>query len=265
MKLEHLTPDGWKPCGATTRKCKYEVRPVGAGSFRDEVPPPPAFIDEAVAEVKAGKPNAIKSFFNSLFGGGKKEAPSVESQPSNPAPVVKPVTSVEPVIPSVLGKVVAGDSGRFEVACEDIWDLDKPVYVHKFGDFIKDQATAEKLHKADPNKLYQLGDCGVLAGELWNRNEYVKEYYMMKTASDPMFGTHHFVQLKDGTYADSLGIWSEEAFLSYWKATDPSCHIAKFEEEPEPEFKNPNFTISNPTLFNTVNELISKHMNGEKL
>lgn len=263
MNLEHLTPDGWKPCGATTRKCKYEVRPVGGGSF-GEVLPPPAFIDEAVADVKAGKPNAIKSFFNNLFG-GKREVSPVES---SPAPVVKPVSSVEPVepvVPSVLGKVVAGENGRFEVACEDIWDSKKPVYVHKFGDFIKDKAIAERLHNADRNKLYQLGDCGVLAGELWNRNEHVKEYYMMRTDSDPLFGTHHFVQLKDGTYADSLGIWSEEAFLSYWRATDPSCHIAEFEEEPAPEVKNPNFTISSPILFNTINELINKHMNGEKL
>jgi hypothetical protein len=244
MRQEHLTPDGWKPCTATTKECKYEKRRIADAS---------TFIDSAVEAVQAGKPNAVRSFFNSLFGSAKN---TVEVA----APVITPAAVTKPL---ELNKVVKGEDGQYQVLCTGTWD--KEPLIHKFGDLIKDKATAERLHNADPKKDYQLGECGVIAGELWNRNENVREYYIMKTDSDPIFGTHHFVQLKDGTYADSLGIWTEGAFLAHWKALDPSCEIATFDVEEEPESRNPNFTISNLELFNTVNELIEKHMSGQSL
>lgn len=251
MKQEHLTPDGWKPCTATTKDCKYEERRIADAS---------SFIDSAVEAVQAGKPNAVKSFFNALFGSERKthsEVPTkLVTQPTKT--VSNPVTD-QPV----LSKVVQSEDGRYEVTCYDPWQ--KASLTHKFGDLIKDKATAERLHKADPKKDYQLGDCGVIAGELWNRNKNVKEYYILKTDSEPTYGTHHFVQLNDGTIADSLGIWTEEAFLDYWKDVDPTVEIATFDVEEEPEFRNPNFTVSNLELFNTVNELIDNHMQGKRL
>lgn len=246
MKQEHLTPDGWKPCTATTKECKYEERRITDAS---------SFIDSAVEAVQAGKPNAIKNFFNSLFG-------SVKTSPSDTTP--EETIPFQPASqPIDMNQVVQGNEGRYEVTCYDPWQ--KAPITHKFGDLIKDKATAERLHQADPKKDYQLGDCGVIAGELWNRSEHVKEYYIFKTDSEPDFGTHHFVQLNDGTYADSLGIWTEEAFLAYWKEVDPSCEISTFDVEEEPEFRNPNFTVSNLELFNTVNELVENHMQGKRL
>jgi hypothetical protein len=245
MKQEHLTPDGWKPCTASTKECKYEERRIADA---------PAFIDSAVEAVEAGKPNAIKGFFNALFGTTKSSTPTTPKTDTNPAS--------EPAAETpLLDKVVQGEDGRFEVACYDVWD--KRVIVHKFGDLITDKAIAERLHNVDVKKEYQLGECGVLAGELWNHSEHVEEYYMFKTASDPIFGTHHFVQLKDGTYADSLGIWTEDAFLSYWKNVDPSVEISTFDKDNEPESLDPNFPISNPELFNVINELIKNHMEGK--
>lgn len=252
MKQEHLTPHGWKPCNANTRKCMYETRTI--------VDEAPAFIKAAVEEVEAGKPNAIKNFFNNLFGSNRKSDFKALTEPAlKPTKVVPAPVDTHPA----LDQIVQTENGRYEVTCYDPWQ--KAPLTHKFGDLIEDKATAERLHQADPKKDYQLGDCGVIAGELWNRSEHVKEYYIFKTDSEPDFGTHHFVQLNDGTYADSLGIWTEEAFLSYWKEVDPSCKISTFDVEEEPEFRNPNFTVSNLELFNTVNELIENHMQGKRL
>lgn len=254
MRQEHLTPDGWKPCNVTTRKCMYETR--------TSVDDAPAFIQTAVEEVQAGKPNAIKNFFNNLFGSNRKNDSKGLGEPSLHPVKLAPTPVPVPTHPE-LGKIMQTGNGQYQVACKDAWQ--NSILTHKFGDLIKKKVTAERLHNADPRKDYQLGECGVIAGELWNRSEHVKNYFIMKTKSEPDFGTHHFVQLNDGTYADSLGIWTEDAFLSYWKAVDPSCEIANFDVEEEPEFRNPNFTVSNLELFNTVNELIDDHMNGKNL
>lgn len=158
--------------------------------------------------------------------------------------------------------VIQNEDGTYEVVCYD--NSMKGNLTHKFGDFIKDLETAERLHKADPHKNYQLGDCGVLAGELWNRNEFVEDYFVFKTEDDPDFGTHHFVRLTDGTYADSLGIWSEEKFLSTWKEIDPTAHFGTFDLDDEPEHKDPNINISNQDLYNTIDSIIRDHMSRSK-
>lgn len=254
MKQEHLTPNGWKPCNASARKCMYETRTVG-----DEAP---AFIEAAVEEVEAGKPNAIKNFFNNLFNFNHKNESRSLSESPLPTAKVSPTPASVSTHPA-LSKVVQTENGLYEVTCYDAWR--KANLTHKFGDLIQTKAAAEKLHNADPKKDYQLGECGVIAGELWNRSEHVKDYYILKTDTDPDFGTHHFVQLNDGTIADSMGLWTEQAFLGYWKEIDPTVRISTFDVEEEPEFRNPDFTVSNLELFNTVNDLINKHMAGQKL
>lgn len=262
MRKEHLTPDGWKPCNAKTRDCQYkEVRVSGAVSSV----PSPAFIDGAVEEVKAHKPNAIRNFFNTLFGAGSKTpveasvSPEVFSSTVKPKPVT--IVLASPVVPAVpiVGEVMQGENGRYKVLCRGTWDTD--LYLHTFGDLITDRATVEKLHLADLHKDYQLGDCGVFARELWNRNEYVKEFCMFNSPHGPKSGLHQFVKLQDGTYADSLGLWSEEAFLSYWTDFDPDGKIYPYEPD-EGSSQNSEYSVRNLELFNTVNEAITKHMNG---
>lgn len=263
MSREHLTPDGWKPCTASVKDCKYDSQRVVDGA---------GFIDAAVLDVESGKPNAVRSFFNALFG-GKAVAGSVASVSASNPPVPASPTLELPVVPvtastaseSVLDVVSLGADGRFQVSCETFQGRENIVYVHKFGDFVKDEVNAVRLHEADVSKNYQLGECGVLAGELWNLNSHVREYYIMKTDDDQDFGIHHFVQLNDGSYADSLGVWSEESFLSYWRDVDPSARIGRFEMEVQPESRNLEFPISSPKLFNVINEIINKHMNGESI
>lgn len=85
MRREHLTPDGWKPCAASQKECKYEQRvaPLDAA----------AFIDSAVEAVEAGKPNAVKSFFNSLFGEKKQPSPEPVGQQSQVVTLPQPVSN----------------------------------------------------------------------------------------------------------------------------------------------------------------------------
>jgi hypothetical protein len=267
MKKEHLTPDGWKPCNAKKRDCQYkEVRVAGAASSV----PSPAFIEDAVEDVKARKPNAIKNFFNNLFGSGKKDDAPAEALasvkefvPAASAPEpVKPLPSSTPPKSVTAGEVVQKENGRYEVLCRATGDTD--LYLHKFGDLITDKVTVEKIHQADPNKDYQLGDCGVFARELWNRNEHVKEFCIYYTPHGPKNGVHQFVKLNDGTYADSLGIWTEKAFVDYWEDFDPDGKIMQYEPE-EGSSQNPDYSIRNLELFNTVNGIINRHMKGETL
>lgn len=239
MNQEHLTPDGWKPCTASTKECKYEERRIADVS---------AFIDSSVEAVQAGKPNAIKNFFGSI----KTSTPKSES-------ALK--TLVIPKSPPILDKVVQGEDGQYQVVCLDRWDNDRP-RTHRFGNLIKDKAIAERLHQADPHKNYQLGWCDRLAAELWTYNKHVAEYYIFNTESDS--GIHHFVQLKNGTYADSLGIWTEEPFFSKWKEDRPTLELSTFDKD-HTKSRNPFLAISNGELFSTVNELINKHMAGKTL
>lgn len=220
--------------------------------------PSPSMIEDAVKEVEERKPNAVKRFFDSLFNPKQKVAPNPQG--------AKPTTESERAVPALPleDKVVRGEDGQWQVTSKSAGFTD--ALVHKFGDLITAQSHAEKLHLADWKQDYQLGECGVLAGELWNLNENVEEYYIMRTDDQPDLGTHHFVKLYDGTYVDSLGLWSEKAFLEYWKDIDPTARIATFDADPNPvQKRNPKFKISNPELFNTLTELIEKHTAGKQV
>lgn len=248
MRQEHLTPDGWKPCNAIFKKCKYERR-----SISDKAS---AFIDSAVEDMQKGKPDSIKNLFDKFFGPVKKGS-KLES--------VKEV-QVKPIRISVLDEVVQGEDGQYEIDCRAVaWG--DAVKTHKFGDFIKDKATAEMLHQADPHKWYQLGWCAVLAEGLLS-NEHVAGYYIFKTEKEPVIGEHHFVKLKDGTYADSLGIWTEEALFSTWKANHPTAELSSLDPKSPDYLKvkvDIKVDIEEEDIFKEVTKLIDKHMNGKTL
>lgn len=168
-----------------------------------------------------------------------------------------------------LDTVIQGENGQYQIICRSVRDFDLPV-IHKFGDFIKDKATAESLHDADPKKEYQLRSCAVLAKELRN-NEHAVGYYIFKTEKFPVIGTHHFVKLKDGTYADSLGIWTEEALLSKWKEKDPTTELSQCDPN-SPDIVESDILITEDIfpemtkdVKKEVTKLIDKHMNGETL
>lgn len=170
------------------------------------------------------------------------------------------LSQVEETVDSLLtDTVIASENGGFNVVVNDSY---LGVIEHKFGDLIIDQEIAERLHKADPKKDYQLGECGVLAGELWNLSEHVDDYYIIKTDSDPVIGTHHFVRLKNGTIVDSQGLWTEEAFTDYWKSIDSTSQISTFDLDDDDVVKNPEFTVSKPELFNILKDLIDQHVDS---
>lgn len=119
----------------------------------------------------------------------------------------------------------------------------------------------QKLVDIDPRLRFQNGDCGVLANELWSHNPHVEEYYYFKTKDEPDFGIHQFVKLKDGTYADSLGIWSEEHLTATWKKIDPTVELKIM---PGDEAKDSKTPIAYPKLFNAITEIIDAHMSNTK-
>lgn len=187
------------------------------------------------------KTHTVKNLFSSVF--------SRKSKPE--------LSQVEDASETVItDTVLRSKDGGFEVT---VHDRHLGLITHKYGDLIEDQETAERLHQADPKKDYQLGECGVIAGELWNLSEHVDEYCIIKTADDPVFGTHHFARLKDGTCVDSQGLWTEDAYTNYWKSIDPTSSISSFDLDDEPDKKNPDFPVSRPELLNVLKELIDQH------
>lgn len=202
----------------------------------------------AKAATVTDKLSTVFSKLKSAFSSEATVIPKEFAVNSNPVP-----TQIVEEQPSV----VRSANGGFEVTAYDGWS---GFLTHQFGDLITDKATAEKLHNADPNKDYQLGDCGIFAAELWNLNEHVADYFIIKTKSEPVFGTHHFVKLNDGTCVDSQGLWTEEAFLNYWKEIDPTSEISTFDLDDDSIEKNPKFPVSRPELFNLVNELVTQHV-----
>ena len=75
------------------------------------------------------------------------------------------------------------------------------------------------------------------------------------------YGLHDFVRLHDGTYVDSLGLWSEKALLASWRKHDPKGRIVSVEDEASVE-KDKNVCISNPELFGVLERLIAQHVNS---
>jgi hypothetical protein len=265
MRKEHLTPDGWKPCNAIFKKCKYERRNISDKAS--------AFIDSAVKDIQKGKPDAKKNLFDKFFGPVKKSSSkldSIKEVPVEIGPTNINKFSLEEYDENDddegLDTVIQGENGQYEIDCRAVaWG--DAVKTHKFGDFIKDKATAEMLHQADPHKRCQLGWCSLLAEGLLS-NEHVAGYYIFKTEKEPVIGEHHFVKLKDGTYADSLGIWTEEALFSTWKANHPTAELSSLDPQ-SPDYKklkvDIKVDITEQDIFPVITELIDKHMNGETL
>lgn len=141
------------------------------------------------------------------------------------------------------------------------WPLAGDYY---FGD-LTSKSDLMKLHEADPEKLYQNGECGELANELWNRNVHVEDYYVLACEDDEVFGIHQFVKLKDGSYADSMGIWSEDKLVEHWKLIEPSSRLKKFVEpegQPAPQ-KDSELKVESGVVFETVNTLINDYFNSK--
>lgn len=190
------------------------------------------------------KSHTIKSLLTTAF--------SLRSKPE-----LSQVTKTTETIPKVLDIVTQTEDGRFEVT---VYDRHLGLLTHKFGDHLTDPEIVERLHLADPKKKYQLGECGTIAGELWNLSEHVEDYRIIKTESEPVFGTHHFVRLKDGTCVDSQGLWTEQAFIDYWKDVDSTSEISTFDLDDDSEVKNPEFPVSNPELLNLLKDLVNQHV-----
>lgn len=245
----HVNPDTGdvRVCSAT-KKCRFGENSTHY-STRDDARSAYEKSQGAPVATLTKKPNAVKNLFASVFiRRSKPELAKVEE-------------TVEPVELVVLDTVLRSKNGGFEVRVND---RQLGLLTHKFGDLITDQEVAEKLHKTDPKKDYQLGECAVIASELWNLNENVDEYYMIKTYSEPDYGIHHFVQLKDGTIVDSQGLWTEEEFMRVWKDIDSTGFISTFDLEPEPESRNRKTKVSRPELFNILNDLIDQHIQSNK-
>lgn len=241
----HVNPDTGdvRVCSAT-KKCRFGDNAPHYSNHEDARS---AYENSQFSQVATltKKPNAVKNLFSSVFTRkNRTESPKVEE-------------TVGISGSQVLDTVLESKEGGFEVVVND---RQLGTLTHKFGNLITDQDTAERLHKADPKKDYQLGECGVIAAELWNINKNVKDYFILKTDTDPDFGIHHFVQLKDGTIVDSQGLWTEEDFMKNWRSVDSTSYISTFDLEPEPEVRNPQIKLSKPELFNVLNELIDKHV-----
>lgn len=127
-----------------------------------------------------------------------------------------------------------------------------------YGDLTSDSDLL-KLDQADPKREYQLGECGTLAGQLWHKSPHVEDIYYLKNRSDPQFGIHMFVKLKDGSFVDSLGVWSEEKLVERWSKVDSSVKMSIFvDPEGRNIEKDPAVKIYNKDLYNVLDKIISE-------
>lgn len=239
---QHFSPvtQRWEKCDAKKKACRYIADPHRFENASVAL----AEREQALApQVEQERKSFVQGMMSRFFGG----KPTVNSVAPTPA-----------VVPA--GTVVER-FGRLKVMSEDtVSHGAKSLYV--FGDYTS-QEDAQALHDADPLKAYQNGECGVLAGELWNRNPHVEEYYFFSIPEDREWGTHHFVKLKDGSFADSMGVWSESAFVSYWKEIDKNVSLEVYEEgQPVPD-KNPNIEVSNQKLFDAITKSIENHFSKQ--
>lgn len=243
---QHFSPvtGKWEDCGARKRPCRYvgaEHRVVGVSALLDDA-------ERNNAAVVASERRSFVQGMMAWFAGGRGAG----------EPVVASASGAD--VSSVPEGAVVERFGRLKVFSEDNVSEGRSLYV--FGD-LTSKEDAEALHAADLRKKYQNGECGVLASELWNRNPHVVEYYFFSVPEDREWGTHHFVKLDDGSYADSMGVWSEDDLVAYWRAIDKNVSLKVFEEgQPVPE-KNPNIEVSNQKLFDAITTAIDHHFEGK--
>lgn len=246
---KHLTVDGWKRCKAQTKPCPYGTHNNDAKEH----------IERALKDAKLGNQSGINKFFDFLSTLIPEKSPTTLT-PAAPVYVstsnsTKPETKKQP---ETLVLTV-NKEGRYETYATG---YNNEPLLHVFSDLTTNEESVKKLHNADPEKFYQTGDCGVIANEIWNHNDHVEGYYVFITQGEVGSGLHDFVKLKDGTYADSLGVWTEDALLKSWQAVEPKGYISPWEDEEgvEPATKDITTPISNPKLFEALNDVINEHM-----
>ena len=273
---QHYSPvtKKWENCGAVKRACRYassehkliDPAKVELTANREITPAPKATptaaptVTEPIRKERVESRSLFKDVMAHLFGRAKPKAIIAEKVPVESASEKK--AAVDPVPKKPVSEKVSlfehTEDGGFKVLAHD--GLQEEPSWYPFGNYTSEE-DARALHKADPYKKYQNGECGGLAGELWHRNPHVQEYYMLATDSDPEFGTHHFVELHDGSFVDSMGVWSREKLLAYWKTIDPSVRVSLFDEGDDiVPVKEPNHKVYNQPLFDAVEKAISKHI-----
>lgn len=84
------------------------------------------------------------------------------------------------------------------------------------GNLTKDYDTVVRLLTSDPDLDFINGDCGDLAWDLYDNSEDVEMVAQLWVKGD-IQSMHSIAKLKDGTYVDVLGQWSEEELLRAWK------------------------------------------------
>lgn len=275
---QHFSPvtKKWMPCGAQKRACRYVNEPHRfVEALVDSSPVKSissAQTSEAITEVAEALAPQVererKSFVKSMmtwFFGEKKSAQTKVAQSEDALYTVpESVSKAERVAAPApknqpnqeIGQVIE-KNGRLEVLSEDDYTGTTGTTVYQFGNFTSLEE-AKQLQKADPIKHYQNGECGVLAGELWHRNPHVVDFCIFSYPEDTVAGIHMFVKLEDGTYADSLGIWSEKEFTDYWKTIQPDVKLESYDDgEPVPE-KDKDFDIQNQKLYDIVDGMINR-------
>lgn len=88
--------------------------------------------------------------------------------------------------------------------------------VYMMGDNTDDESLFRQLQELDPKKRNQEGDCLLFAWELYARCEHVVAVDELRNDEGLLY--HAVARLRNGDYADSLGIWSEGGLMAYWEA-----------------------------------------------
>lgn len=105
------------------------------------------------------------------------------------------------------------------------------------GNLTRDSDTVVNLLTSDPDLDFINGDCGDLAWDLYDNCEDVEMVAQVWVKGD-IESMHSIAKLKDGTYVDVLGQWSEEELLSAWKSLVNDDVEMRF-GNPKP-MRNPN-------------------------
>lgn len=199
-----------------------------------------------------GTQSFMKSVFNRLF---RKTPPTpVPVKVEKPSPANTTTIKLAPTETEQAGALSRDSKGRLGILSNDT--LSENLSRYPIGN-LTDETTAKQLHDADPYKNYQNGDCGVLANEIWNLSPHADKYYVFKTEEEPIEGIHQLVQLKDGTYVDSLGVWTEEEITSYWATIYPDAKFEEWDDGEETPERDKTTPVSNERLFNVLSSAIN--------